>query len=30
VRTGKSVLRMRVIPAGRGHFKITSVEEIGQ
>jgi hypothetical protein len=30
VQTGKSVLRMRVIPSGHGHFKITSIEEIGR
>ena len=29
VQTGKSVLRMRVIPSGRGRFKITSVEQVG-
>jgi hypothetical protein len=28
--TGRSVLRMRVIPVGRGNFKITSVEQVGQ
>jgi hypothetical protein len=29
VQTGRSVLRMRVIPSGRGGYKITSVEEVG-
>jgi hypothetical protein len=29
VQTGKSVLRMRVIPSGRGRFKITSIEQVG-
>jgi hypothetical protein len=30
VQTGRSVLRMRVIPWGRGDFKITSIEEVGK
>jgi hypothetical protein len=29
-QTGRSVLRMRVLPVGRGNFKITSVEQIGR
>jgi hypothetical protein len=29
-QTGRSVLRMRVIPSGHGDFKITSVEEVGR
>jgi hypothetical protein len=29
-QTGRSVLRTRVIPVGRGNFKITSVEQIGR
>jgi|GEM_PF-5458063 len=27
---GKSVLRLRVVPAGRGDWRITSIDEIGQ
>jgi hypothetical protein len=30
VQTGRSVLRMRVIPSGRGGYKITSIEEVGK
>ena len=30
VQTGRSVLRMRVVPSGHGDFKITSVEEVGR
>jgi hypothetical protein len=29
-RTGRSVLRMRVIAVGRGNFKITSVEQVSR
>jgi hypothetical protein len=30
VQTGRSVLRMRVIPIGHGDFKITSIEQVGR
>jgi hypothetical protein len=30
VQTGRSVLRMRVIPIGNGDFKITSIEQVGR